>query len=227
MRRIEWSADGVRLTADGARCAPQRAIVAVPATLAGRIAYDPPLPGYRDQLTQRVPMGAVIKCFAIYDEPFWRAEGLSGSTVSGSGPLTLTVDNSPPAGSPGILVGFLEGDHARSFGRVPAAERRAAVLANLVQLLGPARGPAGGLHREELGRGGVEPRLLRGLHAARSADRVRAGAARADRPDPLGRHRDRDEVERLHRRRAAVGRARGRAKCWTGTPAAELPAAVG
>jgi monoamine oxidase len=82
----------------------------------------------------------VIKCFAIYDEPFWRAEGMSGSTVSGSGPLTLTVDNSPPTGSPGILVGFLEGDHARSFGRVPADQRRAAVLANLVQLLGPRAG---------------------------------------------------------------------------------------
>ena len=140
VRRIEWSADGVRLIADSAEVRAQRAIVAVPATLAGRIAYDPPLPGYRDQLTQRVPMGAVIKCFAIYDEPFWRGEGMSGSTVSGSGPLTLTVDNSPQSGSPGILVGFLEGDHARSFGRVPAHERRAAVLANLVQLLGPRAG---------------------------------------------------------------------------------------
>ncbi len=140
VRRIEWGADGVGLTAGGAAVRAARAIVAVPATLAGRIAYDPPLPGYRDQLTQRVPMGAVIKCFAIYDEPFWRSEGLSGSTVSGSGPLTLTVDNSPLTGSPGILVGFLEGDHARSFGRVPADQRRAAVLANLVALLGPRAG---------------------------------------------------------------------------------------
>ncbi len=73
---------------------------------------------------------------------------------------------------------------------------------------GPARWAAGGLHREELGRGGMEPRLLRGLHAARGADRVRAGAARADRADPLGRHRDRDQVERLHRRRPPVRRAR-------------------
>jgi monoamine oxidase len=140
VRRIEWSADGVRLTADGAEVRAGRAIVAIPPTLAGRLWYDPPLPGYRDQLTQRVPMGAVIKCFAIYDEPFWRTEGLSGSTVSGTGPLTLTIDNSPPSGSPGILVGFLEGDHARSFGRVSAAERREAVLANLVQLLGARAG---------------------------------------------------------------------------------------
>ena len=137
VRRIEWSPRAVGLTGEGIRVRAERAIVAVPPTLAGRIWYDPPLPGYRDQLTQRVPMGAVIKCFAIYDEPFWRAEGLSGSTVSGTGPLTLTMDNSPPSGSPGILVGFLEGDHARSFGRATAAERREAVLANLVQLLGP------------------------------------------------------------------------------------------
>ena len=35
----------------------RRAIVAVPPALAGRIEYDPPLPGPRDQLTQRMPMG--------------------------------------------------------------------------------------------------------------------------------------------------------------------------
>ena len=140
VRRIAWSADGVRLTADGVDVQAGKVIVSVPPTLAGRISYDPPLPGYRDQLTQRVPMGAVIKCFAIYDEPFWRAAGASGSTVSASGPLSLTVDNSPPSGSPGILVGFLEGDHARSFGRVSAEERRSAVLRNLEQLLGPRAG---------------------------------------------------------------------------------------
>jgi monoamine oxidase len=143
VRRIEWSARAVGLTGDDVRVRAERAIVAIPPALAGRLRYDPPLPGYRDQLTQRVPMGAVIKCFAIYDEPFWRTDGLSGSTVSGTGPLTLTVDNSPPAGSPGILVGFLEGDHARSLGRASATERREAVLANLVQLLGPRAGKPG------------------------------------------------------------------------------------
>ena len=58
--------------ADDVEVRAQRAVVAVPPALAGRIAYDPPLPGYRDQLTQRVPMGAVIKCLAVYEEPFWR-----------------------------------------------------------------------------------------------------------------------------------------------------------
>jgi monoamine oxidase len=137
VRRIEWDANGVRVSADGVEVHAARAIVAVPPTLAGRLWYDPPLPGYRDQLTQRVPMGAVIKCLAIYDEPFWRADGLSGSAVSGAGPLTMIFDNSPPDGSSGILVGFLEGHWARELARASEPKRREAVLANLARLFGP------------------------------------------------------------------------------------------
>lgn len=60
VRRIEHGADGVVLHADGGSVGPatlraKRAIVAVPPTIAGRIAYDPPLPALRDQLTQRMP----------------------------------------------------------------------------------------------------------------------------------------------------------------------------
>src|SRR5207247_4932649 len=90
-----------------------------------------------DQLTQRFPMGSVVKCLAVYEEPFWRGEGLSGSAVSGPGPLTIIFDNSPPHGSPGIIVGFLEGHWARALGSVGAEERRTAVLDNLGRLFGP------------------------------------------------------------------------------------------
>jgi monoamine oxidase len=78
VRNIERADHGVTVRADGATVRARRAIVAIAPTLAGRIAYDPPLPGFRDQLTQRMPLGTVAKCMAIYDEPFWRAEGLSG-----------------------------------------------------------------------------------------------------------------------------------------------------
>ena len=221
VRRIEWTPDAARVHADGVEVRAQRVIVAVPPTLAGRLWYDPPLPGYRDQLTQRVPMGAVIKCFAVYDEPFWRAEGLSGSAVSSEGPLTLTVDNSPPDGGPGILVGFLEGRSARELGRVSEAERRAAVLAQPGSHVRPPRGAPGALPGQELGRRGMEPRLLRGIHAARGADRLRAGPARADRAVALGRDGDGDGLERLHRRRASVRRAGGARGARGRAPAAE------
>jgi monoamine oxidase len=137
VRRIEHHPDGVTAVADGVALRARRAIVAVPPTLAGRISYDPPLPGYRDQLTQRMPMGAVIKCLAVYDEPFWRHEGLSGEAVSVDGPVTMMFDNSPPGGSPGVLVAFLEGHWARELGRADPAQRRTAVLGALARVFGP------------------------------------------------------------------------------------------
>ena len=42
--------------------------------------------------------------------------------------MKLTFDNSPPDGSPGVLLGFLEGQRARDMGRVAPEERRAAVI---------------------------------------------------------------------------------------------------
>jgi len=137
VRRVEHSTDGMTVHADGNVARGRRAILAVAPTLAGRIAYDPPLPGYRDQLTQRMPLGTVAKCMAIYDEPFWRAEGLSGQGTSERGPVRLTFDNSPPDGSPGVLLGFLEGRHARELGRLPEAERRTAVIDCFTRLFGP------------------------------------------------------------------------------------------
>ena len=140
VRMIRRGEHGVTVEADGATVRARRAVVAVAPTLAGRIAYDPPLPGFRDQLTQRMPLGTVAKCMAIYDEPFWRAENLSGQGTSDAGPVKLTFDNTPPTGAPGVLLGFLEGRQARELGRVHANERRAAVLDCFARLFGPRAG---------------------------------------------------------------------------------------
>ena len=142
VRRIEHGGDGVVLHArsEGGDAAltlrAKRAIVAVPPTLAGRISYDPPLPALRDQLTQRMPQGTVVKTMAIYEEPFWRDRGLSGQATSDVGPARVVFDNSPPDGIPGVLLGFLEGRLAREWGARPAAERRQAVLAGHARLFG-------------------------------------------------------------------------------------------
>lgn len=137
VRRIEQRGDVVTVLADGVLVTARRAIVAIPPTLASRIDYDPPLPGYRDQLTQRVPAGSVIKCNVVYDSPFWRAEGLTGQATGDGGPVKVVFDNSPPSGSPGVLLAFLEGAHARVLNRVSPDERRAAVIGSLVEFFGP------------------------------------------------------------------------------------------
>lgn len=144
VRRIQHGPDGVVVHADAFGAAPdrltvraRRAIVAIAPALAGRIVYDPPLPGRRDQLTQRTPLGTVAKCMAIYDEPFWRADGLSGQATSDTGPVKLTYDNSPPGGRPGVLLGFLEGRRAREAGRLTPEHRRALVIDCFTRLFGP------------------------------------------------------------------------------------------
>ncbi len=152
VRRIEHGGGQVVLHAGDGEGAVAlragRAIVAIPPTLAGRIDYDPILPALRDQLTQRMPQGSVIKTMAIYDEPFWRREGLSGQGTSDVGPARVVFDNSPPDGSPGVLLGFLEGRFARQWAARPAPERRQAILNGHSRLFGPrAAEPTGFVER--------------------------------------------------------------------------------
>ncbi len=145
VRTIRTEDDGVIV--EGLRA--RRVIVAVPPALAGRIEYDPPLPAPRDQLTQRMPMGSVIKTMSIYDEPFWREDGLSGSALSVPGPTQVIFDNTPPNGSPGVLLGFLEGREARQLVRVSEAERRDAVTGVLARVFGPkAARPSGYVEKD-------------------------------------------------------------------------------
>ncbi|MDQ3933776.1 MAG: FAD-dependent oxidoreductase, partial [Actinomycetota bacterium] len=136
VRRIAHDESGVTVEADGVEVRGRCAVVAIPPPLAGRIAYDPPLPGLRDQLTQRMPQGAVIKCMAVYDEPFWRDDGLSGQAVSDTGPVKVVYDNSPPSGRPGVLLGFFEGRLAREFGTRTEGDRRDAVTAEMARIFG-------------------------------------------------------------------------------------------
>ena len=136
VRRIAYESDRVTVQSDELEVEARRAIVAIPPTLTCRIAYDPPMPALRDQLTQRIPQGAVIKCMAMYERPFWRERGLTGQATSIEGPVKLTFDNSPPDGSPGVLLGFLEGNKARELGAWEPARRRATVIDCFTRLFG-------------------------------------------------------------------------------------------
>jgi monoamine oxidase len=137
VRRIEQRGNAATVLGDNVLVSAARVIVAVPPALAGRIVYEPPLPGLRDQLTQRVPAGSVIKCHAVYDTPFWRDAGLTGQASGDRGPVKIAFDNSPPEGTPGVLLAFLEGAAARRLNRVDHDERRAAVVGSLVDFFGP------------------------------------------------------------------------------------------
>jgi monoamine oxidase len=114
----------------------RRAIVTLPPALAGRLRYLPGLPAARDHLCQRTPMRWVTKVHCVYPERFWTRDGLSGAVAADGGLIRTTADNSPPAGEPGILVGFIEEAEAVSLARIEPHERRAAVTAELGRLVG-------------------------------------------------------------------------------------------
>ena len=149
VRRIDHGDDGVTVHTDQAGYRAHRAVVAIPPTLAGRIAYAPALPAERDLLTQRMPHGYVIKAMLSYERPFWRDAGLSGQAASDVGPVAVTFDNSQPHDERGVMLGFFEGRHGVEWGRRSATARRAAFIDCLVRYFGPeAAHPTGYVERD-------------------------------------------------------------------------------
>jgi monoamine oxidase len=136
VRRVEQSSSGVTVQSDRLNVHAKQAIVAVPPVLAARIDFSPALPTKHRDLLRRIVPGQLIKWEAVYDTPFWRAQGLTGQAVSDTGPAEFTFDNSPPSGSPGILFGFIGANDARRVAKLSAAARGAEVLRNFASYFG-------------------------------------------------------------------------------------------
>jgi len=139
---IRRHADHVEIASGEHTVRARHAILAIPPALTTAITFDPALPGARHQLAQRMPQGTVAKFQAIYPEPFWRAEGLSGHATADRGPVKVVFDNSPPDGSPGVLLAFVLAGEARRLYERPEAERRTIVLRRLAELFGRRAGNA-------------------------------------------------------------------------------------
>jgi monoamine oxidase len=139
--RVEQEGGGrVRVLAAGAEYRAAELIATMPPALLGRVEWEPALPDCWAELGRRAPLGAAAKVHVVYDEPFWRADGLSGEVLSDRGPVDLVFDASPPEGRPGVLVGFVVGDAARDWARLPEAERRAEAVACFERYFGPRGG---------------------------------------------------------------------------------------
>jgi monoamine oxidase len=95
---------------DGARKIMADAVIlALPPRLAaGRIVFSPALPPRLRGALEAVPtwMAGQAKVLAVYDNAFWKAQGLSGTVSSFVGPLGEVHDASAPDGHP-ALFGFV------------------------------------------------------------------------------------------------------------------------
>lgn len=138
VRRIRHDADGVLVEADGVAVRARRVILAHAPVLYSRIQFDPPLPRRQHQLHQHLSMGLVIKVHAVYDRPFWREDGLSGTVFSPYQLVHEAYDNTGYGEERGTLVGFVSDAHADGAFELPDAERRERILDSLAAYFGPA-----------------------------------------------------------------------------------------
>jgi monoamine oxidase len=140
VRYITQDADGVTVRTEGDSVRARRVIVAVPLAIASQIIYEPMLPTDRSFLHQRMPSGSIVKISIVYDEPFWRADGLCGQSAAPGSLATVTIDACTDTGAPGILCVIIEGPIARQYERLEEGERRQGVLDALVARFGAKAG---------------------------------------------------------------------------------------
>jgi monoamine oxidase len=122
--RVSREADGVevRFTTAGGSEGTVRAshvlLALPPRLLEATVTFSPALDAATAERWRATPtwMAPHAKVFALYDEPFWRESGLSGTAQSMAGPL-VEIHDATTASGRAALFGFLG---------VPA-ERRAAV----------------------------------------------------------------------------------------------------
>lgn len=112
--------------------------LALPPRLAAKLDYEPALPAPLLEELVRMPtwMAAHAKIVAIYDRPFWREQGLSGTAMSRTGPLVEIHDASAAEGGPFALFGFVGHSAAarQEIGKQALLDRSGA---QLVELFGP------------------------------------------------------------------------------------------
>ncbi len=136
VRTLRWHDGGVTAVTDSVEVKARFAIIAVPPILISRIGYEPPLPRRQQQLHQHLSMGFVIKVHAVYDTPFWREAGLSGTAFSPYELVHEAYDNTNYGDERGTLVGFVADEAADGVFALTAEERKRRILTSLSHYYG-------------------------------------------------------------------------------------------
>jgi len=140
---VRQHGDRVEVRGSGTSVTARRVVLALPRALAAGIRFAPVLPAEHALLIHQVPAGTEVKMVAVYDEPFWRHDGVSGATVATDDAIEVTLDTCQPGHAQGVIAGYCAGPRARAFSALPEVERRAVFVGMLTTRLGPlAASPA-------------------------------------------------------------------------------------
>jgi len=117
------------------RVRAKHVVLAIPPRLAAELKYSPELPEDAMQTLAATPtwMAGHAKFFAVYDEPFWRQQGLCGTALCQGGALAEIHDASPVAANSFSLFGFsgLNPQSRANLGRAEFIKQATAQLATL------------------------------------------------------------------------------------------------
>jgi monoamine oxidase len=152
------------------RILARQVIAALPPRLLAHVSFTPAIESTTMQRWHQTAtwMAPHAKFMALYDRPFWREAGLSGTAQSMVGPLVEIHDATTVSGK-AALLGFIgiSADQRSSVGEVSLVK---ACVDQLVKLYGPhARGPHAALLKD----------WAADSYTATAEDRVASGHPRA------------------------------------------------
>uniref|UniRef100_G3VU43 Amine oxidase n=1 Tax=Sarcophilus harrisii TaxID=9305 RepID=G3VU43_SARHA len=113
-------------------------ISAIPPILTCKIHFRPELPSERNQLIQRLPMGAIIKCVMYYKEAFWKKKNYCGCILieDDESPISITLDDSKPDGSVPAIMGFILARKAHQLAVISKELRKRKICELYAKVLG-------------------------------------------------------------------------------------------
>ena len=126
VRHSDVSATAV--LASGEEIEARYIISTLPPRLAMSLPHEPALPQWRAQEADKINPGNVIKAYLLFDEPFWRAKGLSGQSSADAGSVRVTFDTTLDGAEQGHLMGFFTGAEAASLSKRTVQMRERAFL---------------------------------------------------------------------------------------------------
>jgi monoamine oxidase len=137
VQAVAQNKESVVVTSRRSTVTARHLVMALPRALAAGIQFDPILPADHVLLIHQVPAGSEIKWVAVYDEPFWRNDGITGASVATDDDIEVTLDTTQPGHSEGVMAGYSAGPRARKIAAMSVEDRRAIALKILTTRFGP------------------------------------------------------------------------------------------
>jgi monoamine oxidase len=163
---ITQTQDCVRLKGSFGELTAQYALLTLPPQLYEDIAFEPPLPTSLSEVITNPVLGKIVKVVAIYNRPWWRDQGFSGSIQSKIGPFDFVIDSSFEGAKEGVLVGLAQSSFAEKLNGLTGTEIKNTFIQQLLSAFGASFDPdefyLTNWNEEVLSRGGFSSRRALG-----------------------------------------------------------------